>query len=281
MRRSVLVCLTLLLAASLLVGCGAEDTAADGSAVQDEVMDAAGENGEEQREEVIEPVVSVDPAATVLPDLERFLRSRPYEGRPIEYVSGAYQLNFVWLPYAALEDVTAEVLALLSQPQYQLSLREKRETTYYGWTVYSYYYDYTGSGEGVTEVPNKYDETGSASVIFMVADDTIEGCFHLNLFYAPVFTLQDPGSRTSRNLTEDGQGEIITEDTDLGEWEQSRTESDEWREECSSCHGSGRCTHCNGSDRRDKFQAGVGWVEQNCTFCSGGRCASCGGDGWK
>lgn len=280
MRRFLPFFLALLLILSLLAGCGATDATADDGAVQDEVMEEVVQGGAKNVEESAEPVVSVDPSSTVLPDLEQFLRSRPYEGRPIEYVSGAYQLNFVWLPYAALEDVTAEVLALLAQPQYQLSLREMKETAYYGWTVYSYYFDYTGSGEGVTEIPNKYDEACTAPVIFMVADDKPEGCFHLNLFYSPAFELQDPGSRTSRNLTENGQGEIITEDTDLGEYEQD-TSSDTWREKCSSCHGSGRCTRCNGTDEVEKFQAGLGWVEQNCTSCTGGRCRSCGGDGWK
>ena len=50
-------------------------------------------------------------------------------------------------------------------------------------------------------------------------------------------------------------------------------------DKCSACHGSGRCTHCGGDDEVKKFQAGLGWVEQNCTFCTGGRCRHCGGDG--
>ena len=48
---------------------------------------------------------------------------------------------------------------------------------------------------------------------------------------------------------------------------------------CSACHGSKKCTHCGGDDKVSKFQAGIGWVEQNCTFCSGGRCPTCGGTG--
>ena len=281
MRRFLSFFLALLLMLGLLTGCGASDAVADDGAAQEEVVDEIGASGEENVEGSAEPVVSVDPTSMVLPDLEQFLRSRPYEGRPIEYVSGAYQLNFVWLPYVALEDVTAEVLALLAQPQYQLSLREMKETAYYGWTVYSYYFDYTGSGEGVTEVPNKYDEACTAPVIFMVADDKPEGCFHLNLFYSPVFELQDSGSRTSRNLTENGQGEIITENTDLGEYEDTSSDDSQWREDCSSCHGSGRCSRCNGTDEVKKFQAGLGWVEQNCTSCTNGRCRSCGGKGYK
>lgn len=275
MRRWFLLALALLLMLSFLVGCGAEVEQS-----VDEVETPLAEETAEEEKVPQEEEVSIDPASTVLPDLEQFLRSRPYEGKPIEYVSGAYEHKFVWLPRAALEAVTAEVVALLSLPQYQLTLREMKETTYYGWEIDSYYYDYTGSGTGVTEVPNKYDEGSIASVILMVADDQVEGCFHLSLFYSPAFELQYSGSRSSRNLTEDGQGEIITEDTDLSEYESS-SDSEQWREKCSACHGSGDCTHCGGDDTVKKFQAGIGYVSQDCTFCSGGRCRSCGGDGWK
>lgn len=54
---------------------------------------------------------------------------------------------------------------------------------------------------------------------------------------------------------------------------------DDFWDECSACHGSGDCTHCGGDDKVSKFQAGIGWVELNCTFCSGGRCPTCGGTG--
>ena len=60
---------------------------------------------------------------------------------------------------------------------------------------------------------------------------------------------------------------------------QSGNSGNDFFEKCSACHGSGRCTHCGGDDEVKKFQAGLGWVEQNCTFCSGGRCRYCGGDG--
>ncbi len=279
MRRWFSLTLFLLLMLSFLIGCGAEVKQSVDDAeppVAEEAVEETVEEGEVPQEEAL----SIDPASTVLPDLELFLRSRPYEGKPIEYVSGAYEHKFVWLPRIALEDVTAEVATLLSQPQYRLTLREMKEGTYYGWEVDSYYYDYTGSGVGVTEVPNKYDEGSIAPVILMIADDKVEGCFHLSLFYSPVFELQDSGTRSSRNLTEDGQGEIITEDTDLGEYESS-SDTEQWREKCSACHGSGDCTHCGGDDTVKKFQAGIGYVSQDCTFCSGGRCRSCGGDGWK
>lgn len=59
----------------------------------------------------------------------------------------------------------------------------------------------------------------------------------------------------------------------------SGSDDNDFFEKCSACHGSGDCTHCGGDDEVKKFQAGLGWVEQNCTFCTGGRCRHCGGDG--
>lgn len=59
----------------------------------------------------------------------------------------------------------------------------------------------------------------------------------------------------------------------------SGSDDNDFFEKCSACHGGGDCTHCGGDDKVKKFQAGLGWVEQNCTFCTGGRCRHCGGNG--
>lgn len=52
-------------------------------------------------------------------------------------------------------------------------------------------------------------------------------------------------------------------------------------QECWDCHGTGRCSNCNGSVGEDNYGgAGVGWVRQNCHWCGGtGRCRECGGTG--
>lgn len=218
---------------------------------------------------------TVDPASVLLPDLELFLRSSPFEGKPIEYVYGAKMLQFVYLPYGALEAVSQEVRDLLAQPQYQLELTEEKTSDYYGTTVYSYYYAYMGSS-GVNVVPNKYDDTSYADVILAIRPEPAENWFHVCLFYGSSFELEDPGVRTSRNLDPQSDGEELTEEPVPGT--ESENEGDFW-EKCSSCHGSGRCSRCGGDDTVKEYQAGLGWVDQNCTSCSGGRCRWCGGSG--
>jgi hypothetical protein len=55
--------------------------------------------------------------------------------------------------------------------------------------------------------------------------------------------------------------------------------SNDFWDTCSACGGDGKCNICNGTDTVQRFQAGIGWVDQNCTSCSGGRCPFCGGTG--
>ena len=53
-------------------------------------------------------------------------------------------------------------------------------------------------------------------------------------------------------------------------------------ETCKTCFGNGKCSWCNGSGHKTKFQAGIGYVDQTCTGCFGdGDCSSCGGSGMK
>ena len=55
--------------------------------------------------------------------------------------------------------------------------------------------------------------------------------------------------------------------------------SNDFWDTCSACGGDGKCNICNGSDTVSRFQAGIGWVSQDCTSCSGGRCSFCYGTG--
>ena len=57
------------------------------------------------------------------------------------------------------------------------------------------------------------------------------------------------------------------------------SDGDDFFATCSACNGSKKCTHCGGTDKVYKFQAGIGRVEQNCTFCSFGKCPTCNGTG--
>ena len=59
-------------------------------------------------------------------------------------------------------------------------------------------------------------------------------------------------------------------------------EEEDFFETCKTCFGNGKCSWCNGSGHKTKFQAGIGHVDQTCTGCFGdGDCSSCGGSGMK
>ena len=85
--------------------------------------------------------------------------------------------------------------------------------------------------------------------------------------------MEDPGKRTTRDITPGSGGGILTAPP-----ESAGGGSDFW-EKCSACHGSGKCTHCSGKGEVKKFQAGLGWVEQDCTLCNRGKCRYCNGTG--
>lgn len=54
---------------------------------------------------------------------------------------------------------------------------------------------------------------------------------------------------------------------------------DDFFAKCPACHGTKKCTHCNGRGTRSKYQHGIGKDEYDCTFCSDGRCPTCYGTG--
>ncbi len=126
-----------------------------------------------------------------------------------------------------------------------------------------YYFQYTGTAE-LTQIENYLGlRLDHVNVVFY--HHAVYDKYTIDIFRSPELEAVDPDSRISADV---GTPEKETGAGDNG-----------FFEKCSACHGSGRCTHCDGDDEVKKFQAGLGWVEQNCTFCTGGRCRHCGGSG--
>lgn len=213
---------------------------------------------------------TVDPSSTLLPDLEAFLY---YSATAKKYGDYGYQRQWNGShPLAAYETVSQELLDLLAEDRYQLKLRECVLNPHYAMPVYDYYYDYTGTSGEITKLIDKYEEYEfDVSLSFSVYPDN--GYFKISLKYSRGFVPEDPGTRTTRNIDPHSDGDIL-ETPPVN----SDDDADSWKK-CSACHGSGNCTHCGGDDEVRKFQAGLGWVEQNCTFCTGGRCRYCNGTG--
>ena len=251
-------------------------------------QDEEQEEGQEEVQNDVQHEV-VDPSATLLPDIRNFL----YVYKEDESAGwlGGRKISFNGcMPIAAYEMVQEELLNLLQEEKYQLTLRESRLDPHQGIPAPQYYFDYIGSGD-IADVTDKYEEMRYDVLLQMYLHEE-DGYFSFVLHYADGFVLTDPGSRTTRDVRDKrdgGTGDVISEppsgNSSYGYFygengsAQSGNGDNDFFEKCSACHGSGRCTHCGGDDEVKKFQAGLGWVEQNCTFCTGGRCRSCGGSG--
>ena len=169
-------------------------------------------------------------------------------------------------PYESLEELTAELLALLQEPRWQLELVDEDHSVFETGDMNgsdTYYFKYTGTAE-LTQIEDHLGvRLDHVNVVFY--HTAVYDKYTIDIFRSPELEAVDPGSRVSA-------------DVGAPQKEEASDEDDFW-EKCSSCHGSGRCTRCNGSGEVDKFQAGLGWVELDCTSCSGGKCRWCGGDG--
>ena len=219
-----------------------------------------------------EPTPVVDPSSKLLPNLFTFLyHDRSYKtdgghGRTLS-CNGSH-------PGASFEGVREELLALLAEEQYQLELVDYWINPHYsGIEMHDYFYVYTGTAEGMETLVDKYEEH-EFHVMLRITDYLEYGYFKLSIYYCNQFDVVDPGKRTAWDIEHDGEGGLLTSPPDGG----GDSGSDFW-EKCSACHGSGRCTHCGGDGEVKKFQAGLGWVELDCTLCNRGKCRHCNGTG--
>ena len=184
--------------------------------------------------------------------------------------------QFQNLPLAACETVKDEVVALLTRPLYQLRLIESRQNAYYDLTAQDYYFEYTGTSEDITPITDKYEQKYTFDVMVRFLPNPETDKFQLYLFYNQNFEPIVTSCHTTRDVSRDGDGSILPDD-----YQSPDGEKDDFFAKCSSCHGSGKCTHCGGDGEVKKFQAGLGWVELDCTLCNRGKCRHCGGDGKK
>lgn len=219
---------------------------------------------------------SMDSSSKLIPDLGAFLlRDEMFSKDHYAYgLPYGREVSFQYIPLQAYETVRGEVLSLMQESCYQLELVESRENEFYSLTAVDYYYNYTGTAGEITQITDRYEEKYTFHVMLRFLPDPEEGYFHIFYFYCDALELTEPDIHTVRNTAIGSDGDILTEIPDGV----SDNDDDFW-EKCSSCHGSGDCTRCDGTGEVQKFQAGLGWVDQDCTSCSGGNCRWCGGTG--
>ncbi|MBQ2865242.1 MAG: zinc finger-like domain-containing protein [Clostridia bacterium] len=182
--------------------------------------------------------------------------------------------QFQNLPLAAYETVKGEIIDLLLQPLFQLKLIESRENAYYDLTAVDFYFEYVGSSENITPITDKYEQKYTFDLMVRFLPNAETDKFQLYLFYNQNFGPTVTSYHTTRDVSRGGDGSELPED-----YQGSTDSGDDWNKKCSSCHGSGKCTHCSGKGEVRKFQAGLGWVELDCTLCNSGKCRHCNGTG--
>lgn len=214
---------------------------------------------------------AIDPASKLLPDIFAFL----YHDRSAK-TSGTHGRESSCNgshPGASFEGVRGELLALLEEEQYQLELVDSWINPHYSnIEMHDYFYTYTGTAGGFELLTDKYGEK-RFHVMLRVTYYPEYDYFKLSMTYNRAFDVVDPGKRTVWDIEHDGKGGPLTDPP-----ESAGSGSDFW-EKCSACHGSGKCTHCSGKGEVKKFQAGLGWVELDCTLCNRGKCRHCSGTG--
>lgn len=220
-------------------------------------------------------LTTVPKDSKLLPDIREFLYYSPSRDRNFRADGHEYAYNGS-LPFAAFETVRQELLDLLQSKRYQLSMRDPVINPHYNNRCTDYYFDYTGDSPDIVSLMDEYDEE-SFDVRLRLSSYEEYGYFKLSIVFCKYFELEDPGVRTTRNIDPKSEGEVLPPD-----YQNTQQGSDsDFFEKCSACHGSKKCTHCGGDDKVKKFQAGLGWVEQNCTFCVSGKCPTCRGSGKK
>lgn len=230
-----------------------------------------------------EPEETVDPSSKLLPDLEAFLyrsaSSRSYFGD-----IGRWGRWFKWNgshPYVAYETITQELLDLLSEDRYQLKLTGYALTPSYSKRAVDYYFEYTGTSEDIallTDVEGLY--TFHVRLRFYPYPE--HDYFQFSFAFSEGFVLEDPGTRTTRNITKGGDGEIITtppstsSGSSSGVPDSGNTFTPEAsRLDCLTCRGDGDCNTCGGDG-----YTGFGSAKAGCRTCHGnGKCRACGGSG--
>jgi len=230
------------------------------------------------------PTPTVDPSSKLLPDLEAFLyrsaSSRSYFGD-----TGRWGRWLKWNgshPYVAYETIVQELLDLLLDERYQLKLTKAEFTPRYSNRAVDYYFEYTGTAEDITLLTDEKGEyTFHVRLRFYPYPE--HDYFQFSFAYNQNFVLEDPGERTTRNITKGGDGEIITTPPtpssgggSSGVPDSGNTFTPEAsRLDCLTCRGDGDCNTCGGDG-----YTGFGSAKAGCRTCHGnGKCRACGGSG--
>ncbi len=263
-KRFLAMLLAIVMLVSLLAACGEQASVTDSTpslqtpAVSSPVDSTSSTASTESKE-------TVDPADHIFPDLEAFF------GLPLEEDHAHGARGWRWQfediePYDQLEAVKTELLTLLQEPRWQLELVDEQHSVYETGDMNGsdmYYFKYTGTAK-LTQIEDylgvRLDHVNVVFYHIAVYDK-----YTIDIFRSPELEAVDPGSRVSADVGAPPK-------------EGGSDDNDFWKN-CSACHGSGKCTHCNGKGEVRKFQAGLGWVEQDCTLCNRGKCRYCNGTG--
>ena len=150
----------------------------------------------------------VDPQSNILPDLGDFLMYAPSTHKDFGDNGRQMQWNGSH-PFELCESTRSELMNLLLEPQYQLSLRESKQNPHYSNAVEDIFFDYTGTNAEVTALA---DERGENTFHVRLRISSYEDYKHfkITLVYSNGFTLTEPEGHVSRDITPGGDMRWLT-----------------------------------------------------------------------
>ncbi|MCD8108853.1 MAG: hypothetical protein LUE14_01930 [Clostridiales bacterium] len=174
------------------------------------------------------------------------------------------------------DDAVGEVIELLQEPGYELTMTDARETDFTEYSalyIYTYEFSYTGSDDDVSPMT---DDDGNTFDVRVVANYHYDaGSIMLSFYYSNGFTLVEPGSYAV-SQPDDYNSSGSSSGTSSGDSSSSTRSNIEL--DCVICGGSGNCTECGGDGYL--WSSASDQEDRNCWKCNAsGKCIYCNGTG--
>ncbi|MCD7717102.1 MAG: hypothetical protein LUI39_11740 [Lachnospiraceae bacterium] len=216
-----------------------------------------------------------DANGATLPDLGIFLNCG--RGEDMDYQENGHLLSYSF-DLDDGPDAVIEVIELLQESQYELSLVDIVEKNYISSSALLceyYLFSYTGTDDEVSSLTyDLYDL--SFDVLVQTNYYYSQGRTGVTIYYSNGFTVVEPDSRAV-NQPVDYSGSGNSAGTDTGGSSGSNI-ADFARKDCCICDGSGKCPVCKGDGYLWSLVADE--ENRNCWRCNTkGDCWACGGSG--
>ena len=216
---------------------------------------------------------NVDPASCEFPQLQAFFNRAAYNDRGRDAHGMEWEFPRM-TPYRNLETAVSELLDLLQQPRWQLTLVDTATWTYETGDItqtIQYCFDYTGTAE-LTKVSDVMGQCWH-HVHVLIYHIPENDWYTVQVWRSPEFAVVETEDRCSVEV-----GTYEKSGSSGGSWKGDNFEvfvPQQSRLDCLKCKGDGDCNTCGGDG-----YTGFGDAKAGCRTCHGnGKCKACGGSG--